>query len=126
MRTATNRWLRRARVLAGATLAGAVAAACVHDPVSVSVAGARSRSLDAAVGADVTITLQTVGPGEYASPPEVSSRALAFVGVAPAAISVPAGPTQLFRFRAAGRGTAIVTFRHTGAGRTVEDTVRVR
>lgn len=70
--------------------------------------------------------LQTVGPGEYESPPSVSSPALRFLDESLVSPSVPAGPTQLFRFRAEARGTAVVTFYDTGDDPTVEDTVLVR
>src|SRR6266851_1748118 len=51
------------------------------------------------VGDEVDITLQTIGPGQYASP-TVSSPAVRFLGVSEVGPAIPAGPTQLFRFQA--------------------------
>jgi Na+/phosphate symporter len=107
----------------------AILAACAcsgKDPVSVSIRGATSQSLTVSAGTRFTVTLQTIGSGEYASPPTVSSGAVRFLGVSLVSPYVPAGPTQQFRFDAATRGTAIIVFQHTGNDRTVEDTVDVR
>jgi hypothetical protein len=78
------------------------------------------------VGEELSITLQTIGPGEYQSPPAVSSSAVRFLDVAYVSPSVPAGPTQRFRFKAEAPGHAIVTFRHSGSTPMVSDTVEVR
>ena len=40
--------------------------------------------------------------------------------------TTPAGVTQEFRFRALKVGAAVIRFRHTMGGSTVESTVRVR
>ena len=95
------------------------------NPVAVSIVG-RSQSLTVPVGAQFNVTLQTIGSGEYSSPPTVSSAAVHFLDVAQTALAVPAGPTQRFRFDATTRGKAIVVFQHTGNNPTVEDTVDVR
>jgi hypothetical protein len=108
----------------------ALAPACVlaacggRDPVSLS--DGASRALTARAGSEVVVTLQTVGPGEFASPPTISSRSVRFLDVAQAAVAVPAGPTQRFRFEAVAPGRAVITFRHTLQARIVEDTVDVR
>lgn len=70
------------------------------------------------------VTLQTIGPGEYASPPLISSPAVRFLQVT-LLEPVPAGPTQRFRFQAVQSGRAVITFRHTGQGPTIQDTVEV-
>jgi hypothetical protein len=112
----------RAAVAAVATL---LLGACGDgDPVSVSDGG--SRTIPARVGLEIVVTLQTVGPGEYASPPSVSSPSVRFLDVSQADVAVPAGPTQRFRFLAVSRGRAVITFRHTAQARVVEDTVDVR
>ena len=77
-------------------------------------------------GTEFTVTLQTIGPGEYSSPPSVSSAAVHFHDVSLVSPYVPAGPTQQFRFAAMMPGKAIVVFQHTGFTPTVEDTVNVR
>ncbi len=103
----------------------AISACAGKNPVAVSIVG-RSQSLTVPVGTQFNVTLQTIGPGEYSSPPTVSSAAVRFLDVAQADIAVPAGPTQRFRFDAATPGKAIVVFQHTGNNPTVEDTVDVR
>ena len=95
------------------------------NPVAVSIVG-RSQSLTVPVGTQFNVTLQTIGPGEYSSPPTVSSAAVHFLDVSEATFAVPAGPTQLFRFDATTFGKAILVFQHTGDNPTVEDTVDVR
>jgi len=100
-------------------------AACSSDRL-VSTYGSPNRTLTVAVGQQLDVTLQTVGPGEYATPPTVSSAALSFLGDSLVGPPIPAGPTQLFRFRAEQAGRAVLTFRHTGNDPTVVDTVLVR
>ncbi|AHG92884.1 hypothetical protein J421_5349 (plasmid) [Gemmatirosa kalamazoonensis] len=92
------------------------------DPVSVS---GENRRVSAGVGTEVVITLGTVRPGEFASPPEISSPSLEFVEMSYVG-ALPGGPTQRFRLRTVARGRAVVTFRHTFASRVVSDTVDVR
>lgn len=106
-------------------LAVLVLPACHADRV-VAVNGRTSRTLSTSVGAEVDITLGTVGPGEYASPPSVSSPSVRFVGVSYVSPAVPAGPTQLFRFEAVSKGRAIILFRHTNDDPVVQDTIDVR
>jgi hypothetical protein len=96
------------------------------NPVSVSIKGSNSQTFIVLAGSEFTVTLGTVGSGEYSSPPTVSSGVVQFLDVLLVGPYIPAGPTQRFRFNAATRGTAIVIFQHTGMNRTVEDTVQVR
>ncbi len=91
----------------------------------VAVRGAYETLRSVPVGTDVRITLQTVGPGEYTAPPQVSSAALRYESVRLLSPYVPAGPTQEFRFRAVSPGQAIVVFNHTGYNATITDTVVV-
>ncbi|HEX6532976.1 MAG TPA: hypothetical protein VF041_00180 [Gemmatimonadaceae bacterium] len=110
-----------------ATLAllGLALPACHADRV-VAVNGRMSRTLSTQVGSEVDITLGTVGPGEYASPPSVSSPSVRFVSVSYVSPAVPAGPTQLFRFEAVSKGRAVIVFRHTDDDPVVQDTIDVR
>ena len=89
----------------------------------------------AAVGQLIQITLQTIGPGEYGSA-QISCSAIRFENVAFAKEPIPAGPTQIYRFRAVSQGEAQVKIRHvihvqssvgpiTDANRTFAVTVRV-
>jgi len=110
-------WARQSWVLVAFFLV-----ACGSEPLGES----RGETLSARVGEELSITLQTIGPGEYQSPPAVSSSTVRFVDVAYVSPFVPAGPTQRFRFRAEARGRAIVTFRHSGSSPMVHDTIEVR
>ncbi len=87
--------------------------------------GIPSRSLSIKAGRELDLTLQTIGPGEYASPPSVSSDVLRFLDVRLVTPPVPAGPTQRFRFEAVAPGMAVIVFHHTVQGTTIEDTVNV-
>jgi hypothetical protein len=103
----------------------ALLAACRAENL-VSIPGTPDRTVFVAVGQELDMTLQTIGPGEYASPPTISSGALRFLDVIMVTPAVPAGPTQRFRFRAEAPGQAVVTFHPTGQSPAVEDTVNVR
>jgi len=104
-----------------------IASACgERNPVSVSIKGSTNQTLTVPAGTQFTVTLQTIGPGEYGSPPTVSSGAVDFLDVSLVSPYVPAGPTQRFRFDATTRGKGIIVFQHTGNNPTVEDTVDVR
>ena len=81
------------------------------------------------LGDELRVTLGNVGPAEYASPPTLSSNVLSFLDVSVIPPFNPGGPTQQFRFRAASRGQAIITFRRmldTSIVSKVVDTVNVR
>ncbi|MDP1859567.1 MAG: hypothetical protein Q8K82_12905 [Gemmatimonadaceae bacterium] len=92
----------------------------------LEVSGAPPRTVFVALDQELRIRLQTIGPGEYVSPPTVTGPALLFVSVGVVGPSVPAGPTQEFRFRAVSRGQAIIEFHHTQSNPVVSDTVIVR
>src|SRR4051794_29351663 len=77
---------------------------CRADELVALKGSERNRRVSAAVGDHIEITLQTIGPGEYSSPPAISSAAVTFLDVVGCGDPVPAGPTQCFRFRAAARG----------------------
>lgn len=108
----------------GGTVTGLMFLAGCSDDL-VSATGAPDRSLSLAVGQTLDLTLQTVGPGEYTSPPLISSNSVRFLEVSLVTPAVPAGPTQRFRFRAEAPGHAVITFHHSGQSPTVEDTVDV-
>jgi hypothetical protein len=108
-------------------IAIALIAACGGDnPVAISITGSTSRTFTVPAGSQFSVTLQTIGPGEYSSPPALSSSAIQFRDMADVCPCVPAGPTQRFRFLAAGPGSAVVRFTHTDRNPMVEDTVLVR
>lgn len=97
-----------------------------ENPVSITIMGSDSQSVTVPAGTEFSVTLQTVGPGEYSSPPAISSDAVRFVTVSLVSPYVPAGPTQRFQFAAMTRGKAVIVFQHTGNDREVQDTVDVR
>ena len=101
-----------------------IVVACGTDPLDVR--GSTGRTIHMVVGQELDVTLQTIGPGEYESPPAISTSSLRFLNAALVAPYVPAGPTQQFRFRGVSRGQAIITFVHSGTNPTVTDTVEVR
>ena len=92
---------------------------------SLEANGLPSHSISIKAGQALELTLQTIGPGEYASPPSVSSPAVRWRDVHLVAPAVPAGPTQRFRFEAVAPGMAVISFHHTVQGTTIEDTVEV-
>jgi hypothetical protein len=71
------------------------------------------RSVVVAVGDEIDVTLQTIGPGQYGRP-VVSSRSVVFAGRSFVGPFLPAGPTQLYRFAAVAAGRARITLPHTG------------
>jgi len=103
----------------------AILAGCASDRV-VSVEGGPSRTLSLAVGQDLALTLHTLGPGQYASPPSISGASLRFLADSVVPPFTPGGPTQRFWFRGEAPGRAVVTFHHTWQQTVVEDTVEVR
>ncbi len=113
---------RRRHALAAFALVGI--AACHASATTVT--GPAKGSFAVSRGSDFTLVLQTVGPGEYASPPAVSSGSVHFLGVSQAAATVPAGPTQEFRFHAASVGQAVIVFQHTGSNPPIADPILVR
>ena len=117
---------RRFRHLTLAALVGVGAVGCHADDIVALQASERNRRVAAAVGDRIEITLQTIGSGEYASPPTISSPAVAFLNVVGCGEPVPAGATQCFHFRAAARGQAVITFTHSDRNPSVQDTVDVR
>ena len=71
----------------------------------------RGQPVAATVGQPIEITLRTIGPGQYDSP-QISSPAIRFESVEFAKEQIPAGPTQVYRFRAASQGEAQVKISH--------------
>jgi hypothetical protein len=116
--------VRTARALGATVAAAAGLAGCGGSPSEVD--GSLGETLSVTAGQELSLTLQSIGPGEYVSPPSVSSAALRFLDVRLAGPAVPAGVTQRFRFAALAPGRAIIVFHHTGQSRTVEDTIDVR
>ena len=97
---------------------------CGEGPLEVN--GSPSQTFSIEAGRELELSLQTIGPGEYASPPLVSSDVVRFLDVRLMTPAVPAGPTQRFRFEAVRPGVAVIVFHHTAQSPTIEDTVHVQ
>jgi hypothetical protein len=87
--------------------------------------GEPDRTLFARAGEDVELKLQTIGPGKYLTPPAVLSTVVRFVDVREAGVVVPAGETQIFRFRAVRPGTAFIAFRHSEQNRNLDAVIHI-
>jgi hypothetical protein len=97
--------------------------ACGQGPLEAY--GSPSSAFSIKAGRELELTLGTVGPGEYESPPAVSSAAVRFLDVRLVTPPVPAGVRQQFRFEAVRPGVAVIVFHHTAQGTTIKDTVEV-
>ena len=84
------------------------------------------RVLPVSTGDGIDVTLQTIGFGEYFQRPDVSSRSIVLLSVSYVSPPNPAGPRQLFRFKAAAAGQAAISIPHTGRNPVFEITVHVR
>jgi hypothetical protein len=107
------RWLLLGLVVAGI---GAFVKQCVarghnEDRYLMPV----GQTLRVAVGQELDLICQTIGPGEYESPPTVSSSSLQFLDATLLSPNLPSGLTQLFRFKGAVPGQAIVVIHHSVA-----------
>lgn len=97
----------------------------------LAVYGAPAQTFSISVGQALDIRMQTVGPGEYVSPPAFTGSAIEFLGESsPAGVANPAGVQQLFHFKGVAGGQAIILFHNTNPDGThypdVSDTVVVR
>jgi hypothetical protein len=61
---------------------------------------------------ELSITLQTVGPGRYGDP-QISSAAVRSVGEGQPGVQNPGGPRQVLRFQAVSVGEAEITVPHS-------------
>jgi hypothetical protein len=93
-------------------------------PIALS-RGDSQTTVAAAVGQELDVTLQTVGPGEY-GPPSLSSPAIRFLDVSHPSQQNPGGPRQLFRFRAVSAGSVEVSIAHTDDDPPFSITVNVK
>lgn len=73
---------------------------------------AQDSVVELTIGQAVELTLQTIGPGEYADP-ELSSAAVSFDGKAYAPLQNPGGPKQIYRFHALASGSVTISIAHT-------------
>jgi hypothetical protein len=68
------------------------------------------RALSVPIGQEFNVRTQTIGPGQYSSPPPIAGAAVRFLGMGDPGLPVPAGATQKFLFRAQAVGRSIITF----------------
>src|SRR5262245_34981303 len=82
---------------------------------TISLSNADSgRTVVAAVGDKIEVTLQTIGPGQYGTP-NASSVSVMFLGESsPPGQPNPGGVRQLYRFEAVSPGRADITIPHSG------------
>ena len=127
MRRLRDRLVRRFRMATAlAAACGTAAALACQDAAAILEPGDASHHLTVRVGQLVEIVLQTIGPGDYASPPRITPALLDFLAVGPDGYPNPGGPRQRFRFRAVAPGEAVIVFTHTGSNPAVQDTITVR
>ena len=88
--------------------------------------GDNGRRLSVKSGNEIRVTLQTIGPGQYDELPSLSSPAVMFLRVSLLTPANPGGPRQLFEFRAAAAGDAVVSIPHTGQNPRFEIIIEVR
>jgi hypothetical protein len=111
---------RSAVVLAFLVLSGC------HSSGPLDIIGPATGPLSIKVGQELQITMRTVGPGQYISPPGIAGSSLLFVDMQLPPAQVPAGVTQVFRFRGSQAGQSVIQFRNTADHPDVMDTVIVR
>jgi hypothetical protein len=87
-----------------------LAACSSSNPVSLSYTD-NGRTVIVQNGAEINVTLGTIGPGQYANP-DISSPAVGFVSVEEVGPYTAGGVNQLFRFHAQGLGQASVSIPH--------------
>jgi hypothetical protein len=108
------------RVIGGLVLGGVFGCG---GPLEANGSSGGSFSIEA--GQELELTLGTTGPGEYGSPPDISSPALRFLDVRVVGPFTPGGARQRFRFKGMAPGVAVIVFHNAVQDRTVEDTVNV-
>jgi hypothetical protein len=84
------------------------------------------RVVSVKINEEIDVTLQTIGPGEYDQHPDVSSRSINLLSVSYVSPPNPAGPRQLFQFKAVAPGQAVISIVHTGQNPVFRITVDVR
>ena len=84
------------------------------------------RVVSVKINEEIDVTLQTIGGGEYFQRPDVSSRSIVLLSVSYVSPPNPAGPRQLFQFKAVAPGQAAISIPHTGQNPLFGITVDVR
>jgi hypothetical protein len=99
-----------------------------HGPSPFEVNGVVGTSSSIAVGQEIDIYMQNIGPGVYTVPPTLTGSALVFVEETTPCCPDPGGIQQLFHFKGVVSGRTVITFQSTGGfyPSTVIDTVTVR
>lgn len=113
------------RILPALLVPSLLALAGCGDSAPTDVNGSPARLLQASVGERLDLRLQTVGPGEYHTPPTILSSAVSFLSAELVTPAVPAGVTQRVHLQAVAPGRAIVRFEHS-VGEALVDTIDVQ
>ena len=71
------------------------------------------RAVPAAVGQQIQVTLQTIGPGNYGDP-QISASTVRFLDMTYSKQPNPGGPIQFYRFEATRVGRADISIPHEG------------
>src|SRR6266545_4600970 len=80
------------------SLLGVACVACGIGPgLGIRANGHPNRTLTASLGQTVELSFQSIGPGEYDTPPAITGASIRFVKMVPADVYVPAGVTQIYR-----------------------------
>lgn len=109
----------RWRLCAALVAVAAVALGCTEPSREYALTQYDSgRRLSVAVGDNLRLTLQTIGPGQFLGPPTVSSAAVRYVGEASPGVIVPAGVRQIYRFQAVAPGSARISLAWADETRT--------
>ena len=87
---------------------------------------APSRTITASPLEVLALSVTTVGPGEFVTPPSITGAAVQFIGMGTPAVQVPAGVTQVFLLGGATSGTSVVRFVNTTSPTVFEDTIVTR
>jgi hypothetical protein len=95
------------------------------DEGTLSIIGPSSRTVHTRVGYRVNVELATVGPGQFASPPAISTDVVRFLDLTYLGPPNPGSQTQRFSFVAEKSGLAVVRFVAEFGDQVVEDTIIV-
>src|SRR6266511_3000602 len=88
------------RILIVLPSAAFLAACGVGPGLGIRANGHPNRTVTASLGQTVELSFQSIGPGEYDTPPTITGTSIRFVRMVPPDSYVPAGVTQIYRFKA--------------------------
>ena len=92
-------------------ISGESAESVTTNPVALTAADT-GKTLRLKPEQELSITLQTVGPGSYGAP-QISSAVVRSLGEGQPGVQNPGGPRQVLRFQAVSSGDAEITVPHS-------------